>query len=205
MKEILYWEQIPIVAPEPGFLSLVHRYGIGLFPATPFHAGPALAPPTPAPPVEPAARSHPRFGRRAFQLLRQTQLRLRHRTQVRPLLLSDPVPGRGEGEQVPAQDARSLGRRPRQQALGYFVRNVSRMKYGTFRAAGWFIGSGVVEVGCKTLIGGRSKQSGMFWSKSGAKNILAPRCIHSSRRLEEFWKYRFNQHTARNNTLPLAA
>ena len=92
-----------------------------------------------------------------------------------------------------------------EQALGYFVRNVSRMQYGTFRAAGWFIGSGVVEAGCKTVIGGRCKQSGMFWSKSGAENILALRCLHSSRRLEDFWKYRLNQHAARNDTLPLAA
>jgi hypothetical protein len=92
-----------------------------------------------------------------------------------------------------------------EQALGYFVRNVSRMQYGTFRAAGYFIGSGVVEAGCKTVIGARCKQSGMFWSESGAENILALRCIHSSRRLEEFWKYRLNQQAARNDALPLAA
>jgi hypothetical protein len=91
------------------------------------------------------------------------------------------------------------------QQLGYFVRNVNRMHYGTFRAKGYFIGSGVVEAGCKTVIGGRCKQSGLFWSKSGAENILALRCIHSSLRLEEFWKYRLNQHAALNDTLPLAA
>ncbi len=89
--------------------------------------------------------------------------------------------------------------------LGYFVRNVKRMQYGTFRAKGYFIGSGVVEAGCKTLIGGRCKQSGMFWSESGAENILALRCIHSSRRLDEFWKHRLNQRAARNDALPLAA
>jgi len=44
-----------------------------------------------------------------------------------------------------------------------------------------------------------------FWSKSGAENILALRCLHSSRRLEDFWKYRLNQHAARNDALPLAA
>lgn len=92
-----------------------------------------------------------------------------------------------------------------EEALGYFVRNVSRMQYGTFRAAGYFIGSGVVEAGCKTVIGGRCKQSGMFWSESGAENILALRCIHSSRRLDEFWKDRLNAHAARNDCLPLAA
>ena len=90
-------------------------------------------------------------------------------------------------------------------ALGYFVRNVARMQYGTFRSAGYFIGSGVVEAGCKTVIGGRCKQSGMFWSEAGAQNILALRCIHSSRRLDEFWKDRLNAHAARNDCLTFAA
>lgn len=89
--------------------------------------------------------------------------------------------------------------------LGYFVRNITRMQYGTFRAKGYFIGSGVVEAGCKTVIGGRCKQSGMFWSESGAENILALRCIYSSSRLEEFWKHRLNARTAQNDALPLAA
>lgn len=94
---------------------------------------------------------------------------------------------------------------PVEEALHYFVTNVSRMQYGTFRAAGYFIGSGVVEAGCKTVIGGRCKQSGMFWSEPGAENILAFRCIHSSRRLDEFWKYRLNARAAFNDCLPLAA
>lgn len=92
-----------------------------------------------------------------------------------------------------------------EKALGYFVRNVNRMQYGTFRAEGYFIGSGVVEAGCKTVIGGRCKQSGMFWSEKGAENILALRCAHASRRLDEFWKNRLNSHAARNDSLPLAA
>src|ERR1017187_796460 len=92
-----------------------------------------------------------------------------------------------------------------EEALGYFERNVARMQYGTFRAKGCFIGSGVVEAGCKTVIGARCKQSGMFWSKRGAENILALRCIHSSRRLDEFWKHRLNQHAKRNDTLRLSA
>jgi hypothetical protein len=94
---------------------------------------------------------------------------------------------------------------PVEKQLGYFVRNVKRMQYGTFRAKGYFIGSGVVEAGCKTVIGGRCKQSGMFWSESGAENILALRCIHSSHRLDEFWKHRLNEQAARNDALRLAA
>jgi hypothetical protein len=90
-------------------------------------------------------------------------------------------------------------------ALGYFVQNVSRMQYGTFRRQGFFVGSGVVEAGCKTVIGARCKQSGMFWGEPGAENVLALRCIHASRRLDQFWKERLNAHAARNDSLPLAA
>jgi hypothetical protein len=92
-----------------------------------------------------------------------------------------------------------------EQELGYFVRNVVRMQYGTFRQQGFFIGSGVIEAGCKSIIGARCKQSGMFWSQAGAENILAFRCIHASRRLDQFWKHRLGQHAARNDALPLAA
>jgi hypothetical protein len=89
--------------------------------------------------------------------------------------------------------------------LGYFLTNVKRMQYGTFRRQGFFIGSGVVEAGCKTVIGARCKQSGMFWGEPGAENILALRCIRASRRLDQFWKERLNHRAARNDCLALAA
>jgi hypothetical protein len=92
-----------------------------------------------------------------------------------------------------------------EEELGYFERNIQRMQYGSFRAARYFIGSGVVEAGCKTVIGARCKQSGMFWSLPGAENVLALRCIHSSRRLDQFWKHRLNQHAKRNDALSLSA
>jgi len=104
------------------------------------------------------------------------------------------------------QEAAALGRSEAvEEQLAYFVNNVQRMQYGTFRKKGYFIGSGVIEAGCKTLIGSRCKQSGMFWGKPGAENVLALRCIHTSRRLDDFWKHRLNQHAAHNDTLPLAA
>jgi hypothetical protein len=92
-----------------------------------------------------------------------------------------------------------------EKALHYFESNVDRMQYGTFRKAGYFIGSGVIEAGCKTVIGARCKQSGMFWSENGAENILALRCIEQSREWDNFWKRRANEHAARNDTLNLAA
>jgi hypothetical protein len=99
--------------------------------------------------------------------------------------------------------------RPQAQAvedqLGYFIRNVERMKYGSFRRQGFFIGSGVIEAGCKTVIGSRCKQSGMFWGEPGAENVLALRCIRSSRRLHLFWKHRLNSRAAQNDALTLVA
>ena len=88
--------------------------------------------------------------------------------------------------------------------LGYFVHNIERMQYRTFRRQGLFIGSGVIEAGCKTVIGSRCKQSGMFWSTPGAENILALRCIYASRRRDQFWKERLNAHAAENDCLSLA-
>jgi hypothetical protein len=112
-------------------------------------------------------------------------------------------------EKLIAQTRRECAATSRAQAvekeLGYFVNNGERMQYGTFRRKGLFIGSGVIEAGCKTIIGSRCKQSGMFWGKPGAQNVLALRCIHTSRRLDDFWKDRLNSHSARNDCLPLAA
>jgi hypothetical protein len=45
----------------------------------------------------------------------------------------------------------------------------------------------------------------MFWSQPAAEHVLALRCIHSSRRLDAFWKDRLNSHAARNDSLALAA
>ena len=83
--------------------------------------------------------------------------------------------------------------------LTYFRENREAMMYGTFRKRGMFIGSGVVEAGCKGVIGKRLKQSGMFWSESGADNVLALRCALYSRRLDALWKHNIAQ------KLPLAA
>ncbi|MGO8699497.1 MAG: ISKra4 family transposase [Limisphaerales bacterium] len=72
-------------------------------------------------------------------------------------------------------------------ALGYFENNQSRMLYGTFRDKGYFIGSGVVEAGCKTVIGRRVKQSGMLWSLTGAGKVLAIRCAVMNHDFDGFW------------------
>ena len=64
------------------------------------------------------------------------------------------------------------------------------MKYDEYRAEHLFIGSGVIEAGCKHLIGHRLKQSGMEWTVRGANNILALRSVVLSNRMEEYWEQR---------------
>jgi hypothetical protein len=81
----------------------------------------------------------------------------------------------------------------------------ARMLYGTYRKKGWFIGSGVIEAGCKTVVGKRLKQSGMFWSEPGASSVLQFRTILLSGRFDAFWIDRQNQAAARNDVLALDA
>ncbi|PYT64861.1 MAG: ISKra4 family transposase [Acidobacteria bacterium] len=88
--------------------------------------------------------------------------------------------------------------RPRQEhvqkevrkAMDYFQTNKERMRYAQFRSQGLFVGSGVVEAGCKTIIGQRLKQSGMRWTVNHANAIIALRCSQLSGRWEEFWEQR---------------
>ena len=75
-------------------------------------------------------------------------------------------------------------------ALKYFRDNVDRMHYDQYIEEGLFIGSGPVESGCKTVLGARLKQSGMFWSLRGAKGMIPLRTLEKSGRFEEFFNYR---------------
>jgi hypothetical protein len=72
----------------------------------------------------------------------------------------------------------------------YFERNAERMRYPKFRRQHLFVGSGVIEAGCKTVIGSRLKQSGMFWTVRGANAIIALRCCHLNNRFEDYWEAR---------------
>jgi hypothetical protein len=72
----------------------------------------------------------------------------------------------------------------------YFARNALRMRYPQFRRQHLFVGSGVIEAGCKAVIGSRLKQSGMFWTLRGANAILSLRCCHLNGRFEDYWEAR---------------
>lgn len=72
----------------------------------------------------------------------------------------------------------------------YFHRNALRMRYPKFRRLHLFVGSGVIEAGCKTVVASRLKRSGMFWTVRGANAILALRCCHLNGRFEDYWEGR---------------
>ena len=88
--------------------------------------------------------------------------------------------------QLPARD--DIARKARKTSIRYFQKNAERLRYACFRSQGLFIGSGVIEAGCKTIIGQRLKQSGMRWTVRGANAIIALRCCQLSNRWEEFWR-----------------
>ena len=72
----------------------------------------------------------------------------------------------------------------------YFERNAERMRYPKFRSQHLFVGSGVIEAGCKTVVAFRLKRSGMFWTVRGANAILALRCCHLNGEFEDYWEAR---------------
>ena len=65
-----------------------------------------------------------------------------------------------------------------------------RMRYPKFRRQHLFVGSGVIEAGCKTVVASRLKRSGMFWTVRGANAILALRCAYLNGRFEDYWEGR---------------
>jgi hypothetical protein len=77
--------------------------------------------------------------------------------------------------------------------LGYFLNNRTRMRYKWFRSRRLFVGSGVVEAGCKAVIGQRLKLSGMRWTVNGADSIATLRCQQASRPEDRIWQPRHNQ------------
>ena len=84
----------------------------------------------------------------------------------------------------PGTDMADAGRRRDSTCVDYIRRNRHRMRYPAFRARGLCVGSGVLEAGCKNVVGTRFKRPGMHWSVAGV-NAMA--CCVLSKRLDDFW------------------
>lgn len=62
--------------------------------------------------------------------------------------------------------------------IRYFQTNIDRMKYDEYLAAGYPIGSGVIEGACRHLVKDRMERSGMRWRSDLALNMLKLRAIN---------------------------
>jgi hypothetical protein len=91
------------------------------------------------------------------------------------------------GQKLPLN---SEAREKAEAEIAFLDRRKELMRYADFRKRGFFVGSGVMEAGCKTVIGLRMKQSGMEWSLRGANAIISLRCVIRSGRLEDYWESR---------------
>jgi hypothetical protein len=86
------------------------------------------------------------------------------------------------GRRAEAREAHRL-------VAGYIRKNVCRMDYPRYRAAGWLIGSGHVEAACKAVVGQRLKGNGMRWSEAGADAVCHLRALFKSEQgqWDAFW------------------
>ncbi len=85
---------------------------------------------------------------------------------------------------------RHHGRDEARRCIDYIRRNRHRMRYPAFRASGLCVGSGVLEAGCKNVVGTRFKRPGMHWSVAGIDAMAALRCCVLSNRFDNFWARR---------------
>jgi hypothetical protein len=69
---------------------------------------------------------------------------------------------------------------PVKRALTFFAHQRSRMRYDRYRAAGYQIGSGTMESGCKQLGQGRLKIAGAQWAQHGARLVAKARAAYLS-------------------------
>jgi hypothetical protein len=71
--------------------------------------------------------------------------------------------------------------------ISYLFHNRRRMNYQSYRQAGYPVGSGSVESGCKVVMETRMKQAGMRWSRPRAQAMLALRSVLLSDRWDQVW------------------
>lgn len=74
-------------------------------------------------------------------------------------------------------------------ALRYFGKRLAQMDYPQFQAAGWPIGSGMVESANKVVMQARLKGAGMHWEPGNVNPMLALRGELCNDRWQEGWQH----------------
>ena len=88
---------------------------------------------------------------------------------------------------------RGSRRKTMRAVITYFDRNRSRMRYDAYLAAGYPIGSGVIEGACRHLVKDRLERAGMRWHPDGAQAMLDLRAVYLNGEWEAFWSDHMEQ------------
>jgi len=72
----------------------------------------------------------------------------------------------------------------------YLQKNLSRMRYDKYLAAGYPIASGVIEGACRYVVKDRMERAGMRWTIPGAQAMLDLRTTYINGQWERFHNYR---------------
>ena len=82
-------------------------------------------------------------------------------------------------------------------ACNFLERNLYRMKYDKYLAAGYPIASGVIEGACRHVIRDRMELAGMRWKIPGAQAMLDLRTLHANGDWKTYQTYRIQAETHR--------
>lgn len=77
-----------------------------------------------------------------------------------------------------------------EKVIRYYTTNLNHMKYDEYLAAGYPIGSGVVEGACRHLVKDRMERSGMRWTTEGATSVLKLRALYLNQQWDQFLEHR---------------
>jgi hypothetical protein len=89
-----------------------------------------------------------------------------------------------------AQNLRGAKKKELQTILNFFHNNKKYMRYAEYIKAGYPIGSGVIEGGCRHVVRDRMELSGMRWNVAGAEAMLRLRTTKISGAWKPFLNFR---------------
>jgi hypothetical protein len=108
-----------------------------------------------------------------------------------------PADTRPKGIHVTHHKLKGKRRATLERICGYFHNNTHRMAYDVYHEHGLPIVSSVIEGACRYVVKDRMERSGMRWVMSGARAMLAVRCVYLSGLWEEFIAFRIQRESQR--------
>ena len=104
-----------------------------------------------------------------------------------------------------AKTLRGVKKKNLETVIRFFHRNKQYMRYGKYIQAGYPIGSGVIEGGCRHVVRDRMEQSGMRWNVPGAQAMLRLRTTKLAGDWKPFIAHRIKTELTELYTLPTLA